>query len=303
MRNFGKRKKEIGIRPKGGKSMKKLILSVLIIAAALMMTNSQALGQSNMAGVVSVDSISTQRGEQIAVPVRLDGNTYDIAGLLIPIQYPTDILQFDSVSFIGSFIAPNYTGIYTTEMIPDAVTISYLWTDFDDTSCMSNANGIIGTMFFTVANDASQGNYEIDSVNYIEDLGGIIIVNNIQMSDPSGLNIYYPDFVSGSVEVRVPTGVEDDLNTSLPTDFSLNQNYPNPFNPTTVIEFALPTSGTVKLEVFNILGQKVITLADSHFDAGVHQVEFNAKNQPSGVFFYRLEHENGVETKKMLLVK
>ncbi len=88
-----------------------------------------------------------------------------------------------------------------------------------------------------------------------------------------------------------------------PREFKLEQNYPNPFNPTTTIQFAVPTVSDVKLEVFNILGQKVTTLVNRRMEAGLHAVNFNASNLSSGVYFYRLQSGNFVQTKKMMLVK
>lgn len=281
--------------------MKRVLFGLFIIVGTLMIINNDALGQT--AGVVTVDSISAHQGEQIAVPVHLSGNSYNIASLLVPIKYSQDNLLFDSVSFTGSFIASNYTAYYTTDLIPGAVSISYIWTDYTNSTPMYSPNGLIGTIFFTVNGSTAPGNYPLDSVNIIQDLGVGIVEYNVQMADPSGMQTYYPDYIKGDVAVLVPTGIEDDINTGLPTSFSLAQNYPNPFNPTTTIEFSLPTNGYIKLDIFNVLGQKVATLADGIYQAGVHSVEFNAIDHPSGVFFYRLTYPKGVETKKMLLLK
>ncbi len=91
--------------------------------------------------------------------------------------------------------------------------------------------------------------------------------------------------------------------TTLPTEFVLNQNFPNPFNPTTEISFSLPNAGEIRLEVFNMLGQKVATLISGNLDAGNHTVTWDASNQSSGVYLYRLEAGTYTDTKKMLLLK
>ncbi|KAA3635916.1 MAG: PKD domain-containing protein [Calditrichaeota bacterium] len=91
--------------------------------------------------------------------------------------------------------------------------------------------------------------------------------------------------------------------TALPNTFGLNQNYPNPFNPSTEISFSLPQASTVKLEVFNIRGQKVEVLASGQFSAGHHSVTWDASSNPSGIYLYRLTAGDKVETKKMVLMK
>jgi hypothetical protein len=96
-----------------------------------------------------------------------------------------------------------------------------------------------------------------------------------------------------------------DQGRGLPDEFSLGQNYPNPFNPTTVIEFALPKEGYVKLDVYNTLGERVATLAEGFRPAGYYREEFNAMKVPSGLYFYRLNVSSLEKTfvKKMLLLK
>lgn len=88
-----------------------------------------------------------------------------------------------------------------------------------------------------------------------------------------------------------------------PTVFELFQNYPNPFNPATVIEYALPREQFVRLRMFNVLGEEVVVLVNELKPAGTHTTTFDAHNLPSGVYFYRLEAGNYVDSKKLLLVK
>ncbi len=85
--------------------------------------------------------------------------------------------------------------------------------------------------------------------------------------------------------------------------FQLMQNYPNPFNPSTAIEYYVPKLSRVKLIVYNTIGQEVQTLVDGEKAPGLYEVEFNAAILPSGVYFYRLEATNFVETRKMILMK
>lgn len=89
----------------------------------------------------------------------------------------------------------------------------------------------------------------------------------------------------------------------LPDGFSLSQNYPNPFNPTTKINFSLGQASNVKLNIYNILGQKVATLINQQLKAGSHTVDFNASNLSSGVYFYGLDAGEVKTYKKMMLLK
>jgi hypothetical protein len=90
---------------------------------------------------------------------------------------------------------------------------------------------------------------------------------------------------------------------ALPAGFALEQNYPNPFNPSTTISFSLPHSANASLRVFDILGREVTTLLNGYTTSGMHEVQFNAANLASGIYFYRLTSGNFTELKKMLLVK
>jgi hypothetical protein len=92
-------------------------------------------------------------------------------------------------------------------------------------------------------------------------------------------------------------------NSELPKEFALQQNYPNPFNPVTCISFSVPKRSLVRLDVFNILGQKVATLVDQDLDAGTHSVFWDASDDASGVYFYRLRAGDFHAERKMLLIK
>ncbi len=91
--------------------------------------------------------------------------------------------------------------------------------------------------------------------------------------------------------------------TRAPEDYNLGQNYPNPFNPTTEIAFSLPSSGIVKLSVFDLSGRKVASLLDTHLPAGSYTQTFNGASLASGIYIYRLESENFSETRKMVILK
>jgi hypothetical protein len=105
-----------------------------------------------------------------------------------------------------------------------------------------------------------------------------------------------------------PTGVIEVGGPSLPESFQLGQNAPNPFNPSTTIDFALSVASGVRLDVFNLLGQKVRTLVDETLPAGTYRASFDARDAvgrslASGLYFYRLQAGSESQTRKMMLLR
>jgi hypothetical protein len=89
----------------------------------------------------------------------------------------------------------------------------------------------------------------------------------------------------------------------LPLKYSLEQNYPNPFNPVTKINYAIAKQGFVKISVFDLLGREVNVLVNEIKTPGFYSIDFNASNLSSGVYFYKLETNGFVDTKKMTVIK
>lgn len=131
--------------------------------------------------------------------------------------------------------------------------------------------------------------------------------------DPNGIwSLKVVDMVSGNsgsfqswglkLFFDNPTDVESDYSI-VPDKFEVYQNFPNPFNPSTTIRWQMPEAGFVTLKIYDVLGREVITLINEELNAGSHQINFNAYNYSSGVYFYQLKTENYIETKKMILLK
>src|SRR5205085_10316679 len=106
----------------------------------------------------------------------------------------------------------------------------------------------------------------------------------------------------------VPIGIQP-ISTEIPKQFLLYQNYPNPFNPETKIRFQVPLNKggfrglSVKLEIYNPLGQEITTLINEELKEGVYEVSWDASDFPSGIYFYSLSTENFTQTKKLVLLK
>jgi photosystem II stability/assembly factor-like uncharacterized protein len=98
-------------------------------------------------------------------------------------------------------------------------------------------------------------------------------------------------------------GVNNFSEITKPDDFSLEQNYPNPFNPLTILNYELRVTNYVKLKIYDVLGNEVISLIDSKQNAGKYSITFDGTNFPSGVYFYELKSGNYSQVKKMLLLK
>jgi len=90
---------------------------------------------------------------------------------------------------------------------------------------------------------------------------------------------------------------------SVPTDYKLYQNYPNPFNPVTNLKFAIPKNGFVSLKVYDLLGKEVLTLVNENKQPGNYSVSFDGSNLASGIYFYKLEAGDFVQTRRMMLLK
>lgn len=106
-----------------------------------------------------------------------------------------------------------------------------------------------------------------------------------------------------TLDQQVYTNIDDGKASNLPSEFKLGDNYPNPFNPSTQINYQLPEAAQVSLKVYDIMGREVRALVQARQNAGEHTVQFEAGHLSSGIYFYRLEAENFIKVKRMMLLK
>ncbi len=151
-------------------------------------------------------------------------------------------------------------------------------------------------------NEALTGDFSSGSGN--GRAGGFTSTYDVDV-EPSEAAIYSETYFGWAVEKWIFDGVVsvEQASDLTPERFSLRQNYPNPFNPTTTIEFSLKQSAFARLEVFNLLGQKVGTLLEKQLAAGSYKANFDAGTLNSGVYFYKLTAGDFTSIKKMLLTK
>ena len=199
--------------------------------------------------------------------------------------------------------------------------------------------GTKGTILHLLFKDtslvATQG-ASYDIVAYVTDDQGRLVMNqshdftfkltgpgslaNTSIKTTNGIAVikYQPpaDLIGGNITVtvesnglksatiqKVVTDVQSDNQQTVPDKFKLGNNYPNPFNPTTNIQYSLSKPVHVQLKVYNMLGQLVATLVDQKQTTGNYQVTFHANRFASGIYIYRLQAGNFVQTKKMTLLK
>ena len=147
------------------------------------------------------------------------------------------------------------------------------------------------------------GNYFIDQLNgENRHLYGVALRSNAvgvvvgEIGSAANGTLYFTSMNGGYVGIT-QTGSE------IPQNYSVSQNYPNPFNPTTKINFALPKQGLVTIKVYDLLGKEVETLVNEVKSAGKYTVDFNGSKLSSGVYFYRIQANDFVDVKRMMLVK
>ncbi|MBZ0201336.1 MAG: T9SS type A sorting domain-containing protein [Ignavibacteriaceae bacterium] len=191
-------------------------------------------------------------------------------------------------------------------------------------------NVTVGTsspeLFWYLPTAATSQHYEL-SYSASSDMSNAVTVGNInsmtyQLDNLNNGTTYYwavraiksdgsSSIVSqrGAFKINTITGVDETKKNSVPDIFSLSQNYPNPFNPVTTITYSLPFDSKVMITVYNILGQEVSLLRNEVISAGNYEVQFNASNLSSGLYFYSIQanpidgNKNFIEVKKMILMK
>ena len=149
------------------------------------------------------------------------------------------------------------------------------------------------------------GDTQIVVFNYMITRDGGNNLQNVcalQSLSDSALKYYYNDF-----RTCVPIGIEP-ISTEIPQKYELLQNYPNPFNPVTKIRFNIPaftetTRRVVSLRIYDVLGKEIAILVNENLKPGIYEIDWNAENIPSGVYFYSLITNEFTQTKKMVVLK
>ncbi len=129
-----------------------------------------------------------------------------------------------------------------------------------------------------------------------------IIISKQDTYDKFNLNFYTKASKLAIATVAAIAEIKN-IEMHLPQDYVLQQNYPNPVNTQAMIEYSLPIDGYVKMDLYNVLGQKLITIVSEYKYAGTHRVELVTQSLSSGIYFYKMSANNFIQTKKIVVIK
>jgi hypothetical protein len=163
------------------------------------------------------------------------------------------------------------------------------------------ADGYIGGVQMTLSHD---GDFSIDLTDkaMVAEYNTVGNETILVIVAPEGEELFT---YSGDFEIvdMIIANSQDRVNVGTPTEFSLSTAYPNPFNPTTSLELSVPMNGQVTVQVYNLMGQVVATLANGHMDASTYTLTWDASDVSSGMYIVKAEAAGTVSTQKLMLMK
>ncbi len=174
-----------------------------------------------------------------------------------------------------------------------------LWDYIDDIE----SHDSLHTKQFSRTNDSLLYNYNnvTGLLTFSAETGfGGIVYFNVTVIDDSGA--YHEDTLIVRV-ISIVNSIDDLLADQIPQTYILSQNHPNPFNPLTTIRYGFPKASYVKLEIYNILGQRITTLVESHKIAGYHEFKLVATQLASGIYIFIIQAGEFNKVKKMVIMK
>jgi hypothetical protein len=224
-----------------------------------------------------------------------------------PCSPPPTVSAGEDVTFLYGY-DPSVTLTATAEGGTEPY--SYLWSNGGSTQSIT-VNPTSTTTYTVTVTDATGQTASDEVVVTVEDVRCGNNLDKISILHLKGNGSYARICVSpNSIEAHLAHGDVFTLSKGgvvgeeeIPTVFALTQNFPNPFNPSTVISYALPKASNVRIEVFNVTGEKVATLVDGFKSEGYYEISFNARGLSSGLYLYRISAGSFVTTKKMVLMK
>ncbi len=211
---------------------------------------------------------------------------------ILAITFPTDLIGF----------AGGSTGLlYTSNG-------GAIWSDLPGIPGSGSINGLgltnnIGELFFTrgssIYRTTSSG---INWITATTQTGTYTHMQGTYTRNNGDYNIWAIRNNGGISKYTYPIGIKP-ISSEVPNTYTLHQNYPNPFNPVTKIKFDIPKSAFTEIKIYDNLGREIYTLVSQEITAGKYEVEWNAVNYPSGVYYYKILSGGFTDSRKMVLVK
>jgi hypothetical protein len=233
---------------------------------------------------------------KIMLQVNTDLEPGELGGATIVLNYDNALLSYPSEPEMGvDFVFDNFNLGYYDEARVTKVADSQIWININ----------LISDEYGTIVTNGPNQWTNLVLLNFDSNE---IITSNVVFWDMN--SSYWKVYASDNATIwgigyfdNLATSIENEIIDNPVNSYTLYQNYPNPFNPSTSIRFSLPTQTKVKINIYNILGELIETLAEGTYETGYHKVTFNASNLPSGTYIYRIESIDFVQVKKMILLK
>lgn len=232
------------------------------------------------------------------------GGSGSVAQYFVPSYYPITI---DQISFYIATTGPGFAG----RILDDDGTNGLPGTELFTQSITSPAVGFTNITVDPPITITDGGFYVVWTMEGSGIALGEDLTTPVSNRSFEGFGTAFSPYRNGATQdpmiraqIHLPGSVGiTPISGNIPERYSLSQNYPNPFNPSTKIDFAIPKNGLVKIVVYDILGRQISKLVNQNLTAGTYSIDFNAANLNSGIYFYRIEADGFVKTKKMLLIK
>lgn len=263
------------------------IIAVVLLVPSLVFAGSQKFGVAK----------AVHGGENtVVVPLEIT-NDIELAALDIPLRFSHGV-TLKEVDFSDTRVS--YFDMKIARIRNDERTVVLgLLPQFASTNkpALAPGNGVIARLVFEI-NDPTVDAITVEAVKMEKPYHTLTFLYH--ENTPSGVKkicSFHPEFPGTTVSLVGVAG------NAFPATFALKQNYPNPFNPSTTVAFDLPKASHVEITIYNVLGQKVKTLAKGEMDAGSHSVVWDASDNSSGVYFYRIDAGEFTQTKKMMMLK
>ncbi|MCP5061433.1 MAG: T9SS type A sorting domain-containing protein [Ignavibacteriae bacterium] len=267
-----------------------IIKNTILLSIFTLALLNNLIAQTNYKMTVVEESNYDDNTHQLSVYIESTSSEFELTSYQCALGFNQDLfssnLEFSYIEGSSDLInEPNlYVGIDDVDGQKELTFVSYVGNDI-----ISKEKTLVGKFIIEGANSGA--------INTVWDFDGTIstIVTGEDFAN-----------ITNASNHSSTEKIEDELlaDESLPTEFGLSQNYPNPFNPTTNVKVEMKAEGNASLKVYNLIGEEVLNVFEGELLAGIHEMNINASNLPSGVYIYQLNVDNKyTDVKKMSLIK